>query len=276
MRLLTSIFLLFSLLATTVGYANERTIEVLNAYLRTDTTVQTNVEDFSSFIRLLEKKKTAFKNEEDFLRFVFTKTHQKFLKQYRSVTSFGKILTKGEYNCLTGTALLAALLNHFNASFTIIETNYHIFILTKTNGKSILLEATDPLTGFIANEIEIEQRLDSYRSNVMQPSPTSKNEVKYTFSFSIWNSVTLEELTGLLYFNQSIEAYNKQKIDAAVFFLSKAIHYQTSARMEEFSQLIVTTIEASDLTSNSKSKLVAHIKMLKRHQSSVISASLMP
>lgn len=249
------------------------TLRTLQAYLNTDTSLRPTVDAFTQYISHLEKKQASFKSEREFLRYIFNKTHQKFLKHYEPYASFGDLLKTGKYNCLTGTALYSLLLDHFGIQYTTIETNYHIFILTTVTGKPILLETTDPLMGFISNEKDIAEKLATYRTKDV-PNAVSSNQLRYEFSFNLWQAVSLQELTGLLYFNQATKAYNHQQLTEASFFLVQAGQYYPSKRIEEFSALVITTILESTLADELKKQLIAQLKQVQKQSTQVMSASL--
>lgn len=264
--------LLFTLGASSL-VAQRTTHELLQHYLQSDTTLSASPQNIISFIGHLERKERAFKSESEFLRYLFHKTHQKFLKHYETYSSFGELVSTGQYNCLTGTALYALLLDHFSIEHTSIETNYHIFILAKSEGKSILIEATDPLGGFVTNEKEIASKLESYRKQGIQASATT-NQVRYEFSFNLWEPVSLQELTGLLFFNQSIKAYNEQQLEASVYFLMKASCFRPSERVEEFSSLLLATVAESTLSTARKQQLNEQLSIVQKQSTHYMSASI--
>lgn len=254
--------------------AEDAPFHTLQAYLNTDTSLKVDTETFTTYLTQLEKKKASFKNERDFLRFVFHKTHQKFLKHYEAYASFSDLLQKGKYNCLTGTALYSILLDHFNIDYSTIETNYHIFILAKADGVPVLLEATDPLSGFVENEKELASKLEYYRANSLVSNSNSKEQVQYEFSFNLWETVSLQELTGLLYFNQAIKSFNEKRLEEATAFLGKAAHFRPSERMEEFSSILIAMVRESELHHDVKQNLLVQLKEVKKRSTQEMSASL--
>src|SRR5688500_3104570 len=83
----------------------------LNYYINNYSQVDGNTsssDDISNFIKKLERKEIQKKSTE-FIRRLFVKTHQEFLRHYTQYASFSETLDKGRYNCLTGTALYALL-----------------------------------------------------------------------------------------------------------------------------------------------------------------------
>jgi hypothetical protein len=128
--------------------------------------------DISNFVEKLTTKDLPGDNVK-FCRALFNRTRQQFFRRYTPYASFGETLNNGKYNCLTGTALYALLLDHFNIQYSIIETNYHIFLLAHTQEGTVLFEATDPTDGFVTDPKQIEQRVKLYKQNITQESPAN-------------------------------------------------------------------------------------------------------
>jgi hypothetical protein len=259
---------------TALAYAGADPVksDPLLGFLYTDVAVKANPKNFSSFLQQLDKKKHAFKQEKDLVRYIFYKTHQKFLKNFQTESSFGELLTTGKYNCLTGTALYALLFEHFEINYSIIETNHHIFIIAKADGAEILIETTDPLEGFVDNPEKIQNRLNDYRNNVVPNA--AQDGVRYEFSFNLWEAVTLEELTGLLYFNNAVKAYNQQDLIEAAMLLIKAGQYKPSPRIEEFSGLLMLSIRESKLGADEKKNLLHKLSIVQRQHATQLAAGL--
>lgn len=261
-------------LTTVLAYAGVDPVksDPLLGFLYTDVAVKANPKNFSTFLQQVDKKKHAFKHEKELVRYIFYKAHKKFLKNFQSESSFGELLTTGKYNCLTGTALYALLFEHFNIEYSIIETNHHIFIIAKADGAEILIETTDPLEGFVDNPEKIQARLNEYRNNAL-PN-TEREGVRYEFSFNLWEAVTLEELTGLLYFNNAVKAYNKQDLTEAALLLIKAGQYKPSPRIEEFSVLLMLTIRESEMAEDEKKSLLHKLSVVQRQHATQLAAGL--
>jgi len=226
--------------------------------------------DLATFVNKLEQKQSSFKHNSDFLEFIFNKTHQKFLKNFSEYASFPEMLDKGNYNCLTGTALYALLLDHFNVPYKIIETNYHIFLLAQTDQGPILFETTDAANGFVTNGEEIQNRIARYRQNSIQTAGSSKTY--YRYNFDLYKSVSLDEVLGLLYYNLSIVAFNSKDLNLAIDHLGKAIELYQSPRIEEFSKIILLTVLEGNLDPSEKERCLENIRAL-RNKHLIVTAS---
>lgn len=185
------------------------------------------------------------KRENDFIRFLFSKTHQEYLKRYEEYAPISDLFHSGSYNCLTGTILYALLLDHFQIPYQVIETNYHIFILAETEQGKILIEATDPINGLVTNALEIESRIREYKENFI-PTTDLKRDY-YQFTFELFRSVSLKELQGLLYYNKAVDAFNHQDLQKSAQSLKKAHAFYSSPRIDEFSQILLLSLQQSNL-----------------------------
>lgn len=205
--------------------------------------------DFQSFLKQLEKKRTSL-NEKEFLRLLFTKTHKTYLKKFVEYAPFNAIFEDGAYQCLTATALYAIILNHFNITHEVIETNYHIFLMANTKQGPVLLESTDLFNGFVDDEHLMNQKIEQYKKNTLTASNSSA--MYYKYSFELYNRVDLNELLGLLYYNQAVAAFNQNNMNHAVNQLSLANEYYSSSRIDEFAQLILLSLQQSKLDNETK------------------------
>lgn len=246
-------------------YTNKITPQLnlyLNIYSQIDGSIA-STEDFARLIHKLEQKENHLK-KEDFLRFLFFKTHQKFMRHFAEYASFSETLSKGKYNCLTGTALYALLLDHFDIHYQIVETNYHIFLLVTTGEGKFLFEATDPQRGFVADAGEIEKRISQYRQNRLPEVISDKKY--YRYNFNLYNEVSLDEMAGLLYYNRSVKAYNDHDLPFSIELLGNAQELYNSPRVTEFSTILLLTVIEGKLDKSTKADYLKDIQAIRRKQ----------
>jgi hypothetical protein len=257
------IFLLPSLAIANHGADKNFSVETnLKAFLSAEHYRSQSVKSFESFLHKLDKKNTSVKNQRAFIRHIFEKTHHRFLKSYKAYTSLDETFDNGSYNCLTGTILFSLLLHHYDIDHQVIETNYHIFILAETADGQILLEATDPLNGFVTSAEEIEARIAIYKQNQIQEQ--QRNKTYYKFRFELYNEVSLDELRGLTYYNNAVNSFNQQNLETAVQNLVKANELYFSYRIEEFSQILLLSLQQSDLDLKTKENCMNRILLLRQ------------
>jgi hypothetical protein len=218
--------------------------------------------DISDFTSKLEQKHSPG-NTIKFCKLLFNRTRQEFFRRYTQYATFSETLNKGKYNCLTGTALYALLLHHFDIDYTIIETNYHIFLLANTDDGQVLFEATDPIDGFVTDAKQISQRIEIYKRNTPQGLPEDGKRY-YTFMTELYQPVTLRELQGLLHYNVSTEAYNNQNFSSAINHLDEALDLYNSPRIGEFTTVLMRAIVQSKIDAPSKELYISQLKSIRK------------
>lgn len=220
--------------------------------------------DLGEFVSRLDHR---FQNKRSlhFAQTLFTKTRQSFLRRYAHDASFRQTLTRGQYNCLTGTALYAILLDHFDIPYKIVETNYHIFLMVATDDGEVLFEATDPVNGFVDDAVAIQKRIDRYQRNV--PLQIANPDKKYyTYNVNLYREVSFEEVRGLLHYNLSTEAYNVKDFESAVKHLEQTVIYYSSPRLYEFSTMVLLAVMESDVEPAVRHGYITRVQAIRKKQ----------
>lgn len=265
MKLTVAIFLLPMLVLAQADIAilnRQATENLLVTYLNTDRAeVQPSTIRITKFLDKLSSDPEAYnKQQQQFLRQIFIKTHSRFLRTFKQYATFSQLFSNGNYNCLTATALLGATLKHFGYSFRIFETNHHIFILVETDQGRTLLETTDPVNGFITGQKLIDEKISGYKAP-LAGKPESR-VIEYKFQSALFNEVTLENITGLLHFNLAVNAYNAKDFELATSHLEHANEFYQSSRMVEFSELILLTLK--ELKTKNADMLTARLQRVQK------------
>lgn len=222
----------------------------LDQFLLTDEENPATAEPLDDFLERLDRKHQQISDNAVFLSHLFSKVHYKFLKRYENYSSFSDLLNNGSYNCLTGTALYALLLERYGYQYSIVETTYHIFLLIDNDGTQILFEATDPREGFVMGAEAIDDKIRLYREDEDQISPT--DESIYDFNARIFSTVTLKELKGLLYYNLAVDAFNERQFEKSLALLQLAAASYGSERIREFGLVIMKTMVNQELRTSEK------------------------
>jgi hypothetical protein len=262
MRVLATL-LFFALLATASANTPEPA-QGLQSYVVSFSSVDGVAVDSEELLQLVQKlreKHVRAGNKTAFVDYLFDKTRNRFLRNYAEYATFSETITRGKYNCLTGTALYALLLDHFKIPYQVIETNYHIFLVAVTDNGRVLLEATDTENGVVMGETNIDARIKEYRQGLPQKGDRSK--VYYQYDADVFKQVSLEELTGLLYYNRAIVAYNHGDLAKAIENLTKSIERYQSPRTGEFATILQITVNESDLNANLKQQYLQQIQRLR-------------
>jgi hypothetical protein len=174
-----------------------------------------------------------YRNEVRKLNALFNKTHNRFLHTYTQYTGIEE-LANGRYDCLTATSLFADILTRAGYKYNIIETNYHIFIMVNTDDGDVILETTNRFSGFISDKEQIAKTVGEYQKNILKSATASH----YQYSFSLYKTVDVDQLAGLLYFNQAVKAFNAEKWDECSEKLSAAAQSTDSPQVAVLGALL--------------------------------------
>jgi hypothetical protein len=262
MRVLAAL-IFFASLATASANTPEPVRE-LQTYVTSFSSVDgvaANSEELLQLVRKLHEKQVKSGNKTAFVRYLFNKTRHSFLRNYAEYATFSETLNKGTYNCLTGTALYALLLKQLDIPYKVIETNYHIFLMAETEDGRVLLEATDSENGVVLGESRIDARINEYRKGI--PSQNDRSKTYYQYDADLFKQVSLDELTGLLYYNRAIVAYNRHDLPEAIERLIKSAELYQSSRTTEFAAILQIAIVESKLNTNLKQQYLSEIHRLR-------------
>ncbi len=251
---------LFTLFFLLVGFFVQAQESILSALLETTPVVSSDAiqQEMNEFTQIFLAKKADSKNEVRFLRSLVNKSHRRFLKHYKAYSQFNEAFESGNYDCLSGTAFFSVMLNRLGYSYKIIETNYHIFLLVQTNEGEILLETTDRLAGLKTNAKEIGQTLAGYKQNRL--SASTAEVTYYLYQTQLFREVDALQLSGLLYFNQAVVAYNQHNWTLCSEKLAKARTAYNNPRVEELTEILFHSVSLSDIESTAKSQLLQQLK----------------
>jgi hypothetical protein len=216
------------------------------------TLIEMNIDQF---ISIQKERKQLAKSEIKFLKSMVNASHKKFLKTYKAYSPFSSLFENGEYDCLSGTSFFSVVLDELQFRYKIIETNYHIFLLIETGQGQVLLETTDRFFGFKTNPQEIEKSISHYKENLMAIGSSDKRQY-YKYHVDLFHEVSSRQLSGLLYFNQAVVAFNHHDWIGCTESLYKARLIYDNVRVKELTEILVNAIGLSTLNNYEKQELL--------------------
>jgi len=244
------VFILISVVGT-AAHAQD-----IGALMQTTRHVVSNEQAIAKIESLLIPLQDQPRNDKDRLHKVFKKINATFLRKYEAYSDFDQLFLSGKYDCLTATALYSLVLDRLSYSYDIIETNYHIFLLVQTSKGDVMIETTDRFGGFVTDPDAIEARSGAYRTNTLTPSRTER---RLQYSFQLYQRISPANLSGLLYFNQAVKAYNQQMLLESATLLEKANINYSSPRCEEFGVALTRSVIQSSLDEQTKAACLSHL-----------------
>lgn len=174
----------------------------------------------------LKRKYRKYGSETRFLKHLFYYVHRKHLKRYSKDSSPDALMKSGTYDCVTGTALYALVLEELNINYEIWEMNYHVYLTLKVDDTEIVFESTNPVDGFINLKHRIAQHHMHYEEDAKRFHQDQKIEIPI-----IHRAISLRELSGLQLFNQAIQHLQQEERDKAMEYVQQALDYYPSERI---------------------------------------------
>ncbi len=200
-----------------------------------------------SYSELLQKAK----DQSRFVKKLFYKIQRDRLTNYANNARLDDLfIGQKDYDCVTGTAVYALVLDELGIDYSIKETDFHVYLLVHLPGKDILLEPTDPINGFIDNPIVIGDRIRAYRNgDAFGASDNSRSESSkvdsYSTSFFRDRIISLTELAGLQYYNLATDAFNNGKYAEANSLIEIALTLYPNDRFYGFRDILLIDMSQS-------------------------------
>ncbi|WP_339710553.1 hypothetical protein [Cyclobacterium amurskyense] len=196
-------------------------------------------EQFSVLHEQLRKDFAKWGSSQRMVKNIFYRSHKQLFQEYRQYSLTQDTFISGSYDCVSGSLILAGLLDYFGFDYEVIETTYHVFLKVALANEFIVLEVTDPETGFIADRGAQKAYLAKYSSGegiLNQWNVLTRNEGEAIPT--IYRSIDLENLIGLQYFNQAISHYNNKNELLAYQYSVTALKMYRSERILDFSDFL--------------------------------------
>lgn len=198
-------------------------------------------DELDAFVIQLEKKRNKY-SELNYLRWVYYKTHRKYLKQYKTPSTLSELHEKRVYDCLTGTALYAMVFQRLGIPCDIVETTHHVYLALQAGDQKVVIESTSPLDGFISDPESVAKTIQVYQSADVDEDWSGPDY--YSPSNSVNNIISLTELAGLQYYNQAVIAFNQRNLKTAYDKMSVAFFLYPSERLKEMMVIVLDTISS--------------------------------
>lgn len=218
-----------------------------NEELLNDIAFISSVENFENhmqwnrLVRKLERKSDS--DAEYFLEYLFYKTHQMLLKEYNKGITFTNLLENGSYDCVSASITYSVLLKYFDIEHSIIETDYHVFIIAKVNNQEFILETTDSRYGFISDATEIKDFKTDFLPDINSAQLNQSESIGSALygqpnSKTIYKEISLRQLSALQYFNQGLIAMHNKDYKLASRRLQQALNLYDSERINMLFRIV--------------------------------------
>jgi hypothetical protein len=172
------------------------------------------------------KIETANKSEPKKIKYIYEYVHKAFLKVYKLKNSFSDIFEKGEYNCVSASALYAVIFSKLGIAFQIMETPQHVYLVALSNTEKILIETTSPEKGYYQFSDDF---IKKYVTSLLNSKIISKQESDTTTATRLFNkyyfsseNISLIQLAGLQHNNFGLYYAEDKKYEESISEFKKA------------------------------------------------------
>ena len=219
---------------------------ILSSHPEVDETKFNQIQsDLYDLLSKLQSKKSSLDSDDNFLEWAFYYVHRKKLGWYENYVTVGDIFMGKKYDCLTGTILYSYLLDKLDYKFSIYELDYHIFMVVHLDDKNVLLEATDPLNGYVDDSVEIQHRIDQFiadGNSILDIRGVGQMKKDLQGTHSVREKIDLRRLAGLQYFNLAVKAFSNDQYDEAHSYIRKAESLYPSDRILGVKQFMISAL----------------------------------
>jgi hypothetical protein len=200
------------------------------------------------------KKETEGMTDSKRVKFIYKYVHKFFFKVYKLTNSFSDIFEKGEYNCVSASALYAIIFKEMEIPFQIIEAPQHVFIIAYPQSDKILIETTSPENGYLKFP---DSFVDNYIKYMTDAKLISKDEYANSTANDLFDKyfysktgVSLIDLAGIQYSNYAIYDSKENDYEKGIMEIMKAYYLSPSERNKYLlKSMLVAQLRINDYSS---------------------------
>jgi len=188
---------------------------------------------------------------------IFDLVHEVFFDEYIENVLFYKIFENKTYNCVTASALYAIAFEYLDIPYVIKEMPSHVYLIAYPDDNRIVLETTNSNFGFLPlNQSQMKKRKKFLQSNGFISDEAAFDmdaEKIYAEEYGKDSDISLTNLIGILYYNNSILKSDSLQFDKALIELEKGKVLYTLETIQDWEHSLAYSIleeEESNLTLN--------------------------
>ncbi|WP_436516211.1 hypothetical protein [Ekhidna sp. To15] len=215
---------------------------------------------YESEMAKLKVRKVPKKLEKD-VKYIYNQLHEKFLRKYEYLAFYDQIFEQGVYNCVTAVALYALSFEELGIPYSIKETPTHVYIVVDPEESQLLIETTDPVSGFKSFSPGFKE---NFVAQLAMMKLVDQSDVNSKGLYPIFDEfyfggadLTLEQLIGIQYYNKGLDLLDKKEYHKAWKELSKAQLFHSTDQLDgALFVSMINVLSGSDYTDWNDIKLL--------------------
>lgn len=197
--------------------------------------------------------------EKKRIKKIYSTIHNKFLKKYELKAIFTDIFKKGNYNCVSASALYAYVFDKMEIPYYIKEMPSHVYLIAYPKTMKIHVETTAPgeYGLYIPSDSEIKKIVDelvTFKLVTRQEVQSKGYGQIYQDHYYGKKFVDKRSLIGMQYFNLVFTNIEKKKFKVAYDNISKSLKFYNSPFSKEISKELMLS-NLSELNINNDEEL---------------------
>lgn len=180
------------------------------------------------------------------VKYIYDQLHEKFLRKYQYLAYFDQVFENGVYNCVTAVALYALSFEELGIPYQIKETPTHVYIVADPQETQLLIETTDPISGFKTFSPGFKE---NYVSQLAMMKLVDQADVSSKGIYPLFDeyyfggaALTLKQLVGIQYYNLGVSMLDEKDYQAAWSAFSKAQLFHSTKQLDDL--LFVSLVSA--------------------------------
>jgi tetratricopeptide (TPR) repeat protein len=176
------------------------------------------------------------KRNDKKVKAIYQAVHQRFLSKYEMECRFYEIMSSGNYNCATATALYAYVFDKTGVSYNIMEKPTHVYLVAYPEKENIMIETTTPMFGFMnyapefkANYVKTLQKQKIIGSQESVGTNTDELFNKYFYGT---DNISMTQLVGIQYMNDGMYRRDHEDIVGSYQQLMKGYMFYPCPKSE--------------------------------------------
>lgn len=178
--------------------------------------------------RSLNPEKLVTKKPKKQAKKIFNQVHDQLLTKYQLQNQFVEVFETGTYNCVSSTAIYALILERLKIPYSIAEEPDHVYLVGHFGEDHILMEGTDPQTGYL---MLTDKFVDAQISNLLARKLITESDLITAEPEDLLGelfpteAINLQQLLGIQYHNQMVYDFERDNFASAFNNALKAYYF---------------------------------------------------
>lgn len=174
-------------------------------------------------------------NTEKALKAMFKQIHDNLLTKYVSESRFEALLDKGEYNCVTASALYAMAFEKYGIPYQLRSTTDHVYVIANPGPTQMIIETTDPVGGaYTYTEAYKKAYVDMLKKQKLVSKTEyddSSTETLFQKYYYKADTINMRQLISYHYSNDGVWLMKDEKYSASANQLLKAYYLNKNSQI---------------------------------------------